>query len=79
MAAFCHLRFVLCVFGLPTNKYSVVFITMQNLVGIDAVLSIIQVSIFYEFGLKMPTNASKVGFGGFDHPKGWSIKPHCDP
>ena len=41
IAAVRHLRFVMCIFGPPYDKYLVAFITVQSLVGIDAVLSII--------------------------------------
>jgi len=35
-AAVCHPRFVMCKFGPATSMYLVIFITVQNLVGIDA-------------------------------------------
>ena len=46
----------------------VVFIAVQNLVGIEAVLLIICMFFpFHEFGLKTPIHAPKMGvFGGFD-------------
>ena len=46
----------------------VVFITVQNLVGIDAVVfDIMRVLTFWEFGLKVPIHAPKMGFfGGFN-------------
>ena len=55
------------------------FITVQNLVGIDAMFSIImQVLIFCEFGLKTPIHAPKTGFwGGFDPLSG--ELSHRDP
>jgi len=40
MAAARHLGFVMCMFG-PQDAYLVVFTTVQNLFGIDAVFSII--------------------------------------
>ena len=44
----------------------VVFIAVQNLVGIDAVVLIICMFLFREFGLKTPVHAPKIGgFGGF--------------
>ena len=47
MAAVRHLGFVMCVFGPPTKGILVVFITVQNLVGIDAVVLII--CMFFDF------------------------------
>jgi len=41
MAAFCHLDFVLHVFGPCVKEHLLIFITVRNLVGIDAVVSII--------------------------------------
>jgi len=44
-----------------------VFITVQNLVGIDAVVLIICTFFrFCEFGLKTPIHAPKLFFFGFD-------------
>jgi len=48
MVTICHLGFV------------IVFITVQNFSGIDAVVSIIQLLIFSEFGLKMPIHAPRM-------------------
>jgi len=42
----------------------VIFITVQNLVGIDAVVSITCIFLFREFGLKMPIHAPKIGIFG---------------
>jgi len=44
----------------------VVFTTVQNLVGIDAVVSVKHMFLFREFGLKIPIDAPKIGiFEGF--------------
>ena len=51
--------------------FSSVFIVVQNLVGIDAVVSIILVLIVCMFGLKMPIHAPpNWGFGGYDPRNG---------
>jgi len=50
MAAFRHLGFVMRVFGTPTN--GIVFITVQNLVGIDAVVSITCMFLISRFWLE---------------------------
>jgi len=42
---------------LSAIEYLVLFITVQNMVGIDGVISIMQVLIFNEFGLKMLIDA----------------------
>ena len=57
----------------------VVFIAVQNLVGIDAVVLIIcMFFLFHEFGLKTPIHAPKMGFfGGFDPLNGGLS--HRDP
>jgi len=39
-----------------------VFIVVQNLVRVDAVVSVMQVFIFYEFGLKVPIHTPFWGF-----------------
>jgi len=44
----------------------VVFITVQNLVGIDAVVSIMQVLIFCESGIKRPIFTPQNVFLGFN-------------
>jgi len=76
MAASHHLRFVMRVFG-PSSKG--IFITVQNLVGIDAVvLIIIHVFRFREFCLKTPIHAPKIGGGLRIWPPKWggiSTKP----
>jgi len=71
MVAVRHLRVVLYMCGPPTSLEGaisdgpmVVFITVQNLAGIDAVVSIMQVLIFNEFGLKMPIHAPNGCFRG---------------
>jgi len=66
MAAVRHLGFVMCMFG-P----SMTSISWQNLVGIDAVVSIItcmmQVLIFNEFVFKIPIHTTNGAFwGGFN-------------
>ena len=38
MAAVRHLGFVMRIFGLPAKQYLVVFIVVQNLVEIDALI-----------------------------------------
>jgi len=46
----------------------VVFIAVQNLVGMDAVVSLVlimHVLKFREFGLKTPIHAPKIGFWGW--------------
>jgi len=48
--------------GTTHEGHLVVFITVQNLVGIDAVVLIL--CTFFEFGLKTPIHASKLGFLG---------------
>jgi len=50
MAAFRHLGFVMRVFGTPTK--SMVFITVQNLVRIDAVVSITCMFLISRFWLE---------------------------
>ena len=65
MSAVRHLGFVVCVFGHAPAKWYLVFITLQNLVGIDTVLPM-QVFIFSEFGLKTPIHAAKWRFLKFD-------------
>jgi len=42
--------------------YLVVLITLQNLVGIGAV--VLQVLIFCELGLEIPIHATKIGVSG---------------
>jgi len=44
--------------GTTYEEYLMVFIVLQRLVGIDVVISMMQVLIFCEFGLKMPTHAA---------------------
>jgi len=52
--------------GTTRGGHLVVFITVQNLVGIDAVVLIVCTFFrFREFGLKTPIHAPKWGFGGF--------------
>jgi len=56
--------------------YLVVFVAVQNLVGIDAVV-LMHVFPFHEFGLKTPIHAPKMGFMGDLTPK-WGLS-HRDP
>ena len=48
VAAVRHLGFVMRVLGHP-RRHLVVFITVQNLVGIDAVVLIIIMHVFFDF------------------------------
>jgi len=61
-----HLGFVMCMFGPPTTGILVIFITVQNLVPIDAVLSIICTLTFCDCCLKTPIeyDAPKIGVLG---------------
>jgi len=65
MASVCHLAFVMRVFRQPTSDegHFVVFIKVQNLVGIDTVVSVICKFQYYacELGLKTPIQAAKIG------------------
>jgi len=47
-------------FWTTNEAYMVVFICVQNLVGIHAVVAIIWIWIFRMFGLKMPIHATKI-------------------
>jgi len=58
MAAVYHLGFVMRVFGHPCIWC---FLSLQNLVGVHTVVSIMQVLIFFELGLKTPIHAPKIG------------------
>jgi len=44
------------------EEYLMVFIVVQNLVKVDAVVSVMQVFIFYEFGLKVHIHTPFWGF-----------------
>jgi len=67
MAAVRHLGFVWGIFGPPTVSIWGGSITLQNLVMIDAVVFIMNISIFGLFGWKMPIHAPKIGvLGQFD-------------
>jgi len=58
---------LLCVCSDHHEGHFVIFIAVQNLVGIDAVVLIIQIVFrFREFGLKTPIHAPKIVFLGFD-------------
>jgi len=60
------------------KEYLVVFLNVQNFVGIDAVVfDNMQVFIFSEFGLKMPIHAPKWRFWGL-YPLNWK-QPYCGP
>ena len=54
------------------KEYLAVFMTVQNLVGIGAVVSVIimQVVIFCTLGLKMPIHTPKIVFFGFNAQNG---------
>jgi len=70
MAAVRHLGFVVCV-RTAHEGHLVVFIAVQNLVAIDAV--VLTICMFFDFmsGLKMPIHAAKMGFlGGLTHYMG---------
>jgi len=57
----------------------VAFIVVQNLVGIDTVISVICMFLFGEFDLKMPLHAPENGvFGEFDPINGkvYQQNPH---
>jgi len=66
MVAVRHLGFVWDISGPSTkSRQLVVFIVVQNLVVINAAVSIIdhmKVSIFCAFGLKTPIHVAKLGF-----------------
>jgi len=49
------------------EEHLVVFVTVQNLVGIGAVVSIICTFLFCEFGLKMPIYAPFWVFFGLSY------------
>ena len=68
-----YLGFVVRVFSPPRKSILVVFIIVQNLVGIDAVVSII--CMFYgfrEIGLKIPIHAPTNWVLGDITPEMWS-------
>jgi len=64
MAAVRHFGFVMRVLGPPTKRI-LWSLSVQNLVGIDAVVSIICMFFdFASFGLKVPIHAAKIGVFG---------------
>ena len=67
MAAVRHLGFVVRLWGTTHEGHLVVLITVQNLVGIDAVVfKNMHVFRFREFGLKNAYSRPKIGvFWGF--------------
>ena len=61
--------------GTTHKEHLVVFITVQNLVGIDVVVLITCTFFrFREFGLKTPLHAPKLFFWGFDPLNGEPCK-----
>jgi len=55
MADVGHLQFIVHVFWTTHNEYLVVFITMQNLAGIDEVRSFYNMHVIYnKLGLTVP-------------------------
>jgi len=65
MAAVRHLEFCDVHVWTTQEGHLVVFVTVQNLVGIDAVvLTIWQVLTICKLGLKMPIHAPKLTFLG---------------
>ena len=63
IAAVRYLGFVMRVFSHPRRTFGV-FIAVQNLVGIGAVVLILCVYRVREFGLKTPIHAPKIVFWG---------------
>ena len=64
MAAVRHLGFCNACFRTTHEGRLVVFIAVQNLVGVDAAVLIICMFFSIEFGLKMPIHAPKIGVLG---------------
>jgi len=65
MVAFRHLGFVMHMFGPPAKGHLVVFITVQNLVGIDAVVSITRMFFISRAWLENAySGPQNWGFGG---------------
>jgi len=79
MAAVCHLGFVMSVFGNTDEGHLVVFITEQNLVGMDTVVLIICMFFYFtSFARKRLFMPPKLFFFGGDLTPKWggiSTKP----
>ena len=69
MAAVRHLGFVVCVFGHTHKGHLVVFIAVQNLVGIDAVVLIICMYFDFTSWLENAYSRPKIVFLGILTPK----------